>query len=91
MFSKFIRRSFIFIVFLTYTPASYLVWCTEQHIVATPLLHTLLDDIKLYKLDSEGDQYLHAGDLYEHSVWTYNAMVELLRGDLPYIQDLQLT
>lgn len=37
------------------------------------------------------EQYLHAGDVYEHSIWTYNAMIELLDSDLPYAHNLELT
>lgn len=54
-------------------------------------LERLLNDMKLYKLDSQGNRYFHAGDLYEHSIWTYNAMVEVLNSDLPYVQGLNLT
>src|SRR5437879_6584358 len=81
-----IFKNNIFLIFL----------CAWAHailpsVVLTPLLQQLLDDFKLYKLDSQGDAYVHAGDLYEHSIWTYNAMVELLRSNSPYAQDLQLT
>ena len=61
------------------------------HITMVPLLQVLLDDMKLYKLDSAGEPYLHAGDLYEHSLWTYNAMIELLEDNSPYAQDLYLS
>lgn len=61
-----------------------------QHIVMTPTLQVLLNDMKLYKLKSHNGKYLHAGDLYEHSMWCYNAMVELLDGKLPYAQNLHL-
>lgn len=47
--------------------------------------------MKLYKLDSEGEMYLHAGDLYQHSIWTYNAMVEMFDSNGVYVQDLYLT
>lgn len=63
----------------------------HAHIHQTQLLRTLLDDMKLYTLDSEGDPYLHAGDLYQHSIWTHNAMAELLRSNSPYVRNVQLT
>jgi hypothetical protein len=72
---------------------SFFTFCYAQsdHITLTPQLQLLLDDMKLYKFDSEGDIYLHAGDLYEHSIWTYNAMWELFRTNSVYVHNLNLT
>ncbi|MCL4380097.1 HD domain-containing protein [Candidatus Dependentiae bacterium] len=69
----------------------YVSYPTTTHIVMKPLLQRLLQDMQLYKLDAAGDPLLHAGDLYEHSIWTYNGMIALLRGNLPYVRNVQLT
>lgn len=69
----------------------FVVWSVHaEHIVFTPRLQMLLDDMKLYKLDAEGEKYLHAGDLYEHSVWTYNAAWEILEDNTLYMQGFSL-
>ncbi|OGB97822.1 hypothetical protein A3F06_00310 [candidate division TM6 bacterium RIFCSPHIGHO2_12_FULL_36_22] len=47
--------------------------------------------MKLYKLDSEGNPSIHAGDIYEHSIWTYYAMVELFETNSLYVQGLHLS
>lgn len=82
-----VYRNIFFISFICFV-AAFLV---AEHIALTPRLSMLLNDMKLYKLDAQGDPYLHAGDLYEHSIWTYNAMVELLHSEVPYKHDLHLT
>jgi len=68
-------------------------FCNAQSdsIKLTPRLELLLNDMKLYKLDSEGETYFHAGDLYEHSIWTYNALLELFKTNSPYVGTIQLT
>ncbi len=66
-------------------------YAQSDRIVFTPRLQILLDDMKLYKLDAEGELYLHAGDLYEHSVWAYNAAWEILDDSSPYMQGFFLT
>lgn len=62
----------------------------SSHSFPEPLT-VLLNDMKLYKLRAQENSYFHAGDLYEHSIWTYDAMIELLKSDLPYVQHLNLT
>lgn len=86
------RKVIFHILLLSFSFFNFLWGCSlSKHITLTPLLQCLINDMKLYKLDSEGDPYLHAGDLYEHSMWTYNAMAELLNGDTPYGRHVFLT
>lgn len=66
------------------------VWYVQTHSFYTPQLQRLLNDMKLYKLDAQGEKYLHGGDLYEHSVWTYNAAWEILADSSPYTQGFSL-
>lgn len=84
-----LRSFFLFCCF--FAQFSTIIVHADEHIVATPRLYELLEDMRLYKLDAQGDQYLHAGDLYEHSIWTYNGMLELLESDMPYVQNLSIT
>ncbi len=77
--------SFVFVV------ASTCWLFSRPHITMTPLLYNLLEDMGLYQLEAQGDPYLHAGDLWHHSVWTYNKMVQLLKSDSPYVQGLTLS
>lgn len=53
----------------------------KQEIV--PALKTLLDDIKLYKL--EHPTTLHAGNLYEHLMWTHYAAARLFKEQSPWV------
>ena len=57
--------------------------------VFTKQLRMLFDDIKLYKLCVD-QKSLHAGDLYEHSLWSYYAFIGLLN-DSPYSEGLVLS
>ena len=63
----------------------------HNHIVMTPTLQKLLNDWSLYKLDAQGDPYLHQGDLLEHSLWVYFSAIELLETENPYGSSLHIT
>ena len=64
--------------------------CLSVSITMQPQLQFLLENMKLYKFDMEGEDYIHAGDLYEHSMWVYYAMAHLFETNLVYVQDLHL-
>jgi len=81
----FVSRKYSGISIITGKQASYL------H--PTPYFTTLLDDMKLYKLDKLDKQndWIHGGDLFEHSVWVYNAMWQLMNTHSLYAKGLVLS
>ena len=64
-----------------------------RKLVLKPQLALLLEDFKRYKLDVEknAQRILHAGDLYEHSLWVYNAAERLLEAPFLYQPELEIT
>lgn len=58
-------------------------------------LDRLLDDMKLYKLDRGvnlgANPQNHPGDLYQHSMWVYNAAYDFIENQSPYAKGIVLS
>lgn len=54
-----------------------------------PAVQSLLNELNLYKLDNQ--KRLHAGDLYEHSLWTHYAATALIEDQSPWATDFNFS
>ena len=58
-----LKRLYLFLVITFYVCCSTAI---DLSLAMQPQLSALLDNMKLYKLDSEGNPSIHAGDIYEN-------------------------
>ena len=54
-----------------------------------PAVQSLLNELSLYKLDNQ--KRLHAGDLYEHSLWTHYAATALIEEKSPWVANFNFS
>ncbi len=71
-------RLYILVGILTLSGCSFF----KQKQEPVPTVKTLLNEFTLYKLDNQ--KRLHAGDLYEHSLWTHYAATGLIEDNSPW-------
>ncbi|MBM3892779.1 HDIG domain-containing protein [Candidatus Dependentiae bacterium] len=54
-----------------------------------PAVQSLLNELNLYKLENQ--KRLHAGDLYEHSLWTHYAATALIEDQAPWVANFNFS
>lgn len=86
MFSEFLNTGAIAMLFPALLSLLLLSGCSffRPKQIQPPALATLLTDLKLYTLNHA--QTLHAGNLYEHLMWTHYAATRLLEEPSPWTE-----